>query len=247
MRRGARGRRLAHEGRVEEGDFDFDVERGAADIGADVAHAITRREELRGERGGDGRVVGGVAEVDFKVAPGRGARGERFADAAGVADGAEIFEGVGELRGGVTGGERGVAGDGGGAGNKDIGAAGGAGNDAGAGETGRARAVLGWVGVGGDLTGIFEVADRMRARGEDDGEIFGLEADGGGGGKFLGEGGAEGVLKGKGATAAERPVVFEARGAGRVDPRNVVPDTRERAMGGGEEEIAVETVRGGFR
>lgn len=70
---------------------------------------------MRVERGGDGRVVAGVAQVDFEMAARGGAGGEGFADAAGMADSAEIFERVGELRGGVAGGEGGVASDGGGA------------------------------------------------------------------------------------------------------------------------------------
>ena len=207
---------------------------------------VAGHEELWGEGGGDGGIVGGVAEVDFEVPGGGAGCGEGFADAAGEADGTEIFEGVAELRGGVAGSERGVAGDRGGAGNEDIGAAGGAGDDGRAGKAGRARPVLARIGVGGDLAGIFEMPDGVRTRGEDDGEAIGFEADAGGGGETLGEAGAERGLEGEGAAAAEGLVVFEAGGVGGVYLGNVVPDASERAVVGGLKEIAVEAMGGGF-
>lgn len=173
-------------------------------------------------------------------------RGESFADAAGMADGAEVFEGMAELGRGVAGGERSVAGNRGGAGNKDVGTVGGGGNDRGAGETGRAWTVLARIGVGWHLAGIFEVANRMGVGCEDNGEAVGFEADGGGGGEALREAAAELGLEGEGAAAAESLVIFEAVGVVRVYLGNVVPDTGERAVVGGLKEIAVEAMRGGF-
>lgn len=184
-----------------------------------------------------------MTKVDFEMP---GVRREGFAGTADAPDDAEILEGVGELGQCITGRDGGVTGDGGGAGDEDGRTTRGLGHDRRAGEAGGLRAVLGGVGVGGNLARIFKVARGLRRGGEGHGEDLGFHADGGGGRETGAEVGAEGGAKREAAATAEAAVIFEAGRAGSVDAGDVVPDAGESTAAGGAQEIAVEAVRGGF-
>src|SRR6187551_276418 len=96
----------------------------------------------------------------------------------------------------------GIAADGGGAGNENR-IAFRSRHDRGAGETGRPRAVVLRVVVGGNLQRVLYMARQRGTGGEDDGQGTGLGTDRRSGGQQLLEARAVVLLKGQGTCAAE--------------------------------------------